>query len=714
MTLDLGLDGQVLVIDDDTSFHDYLRYHIERAGLTLLTAADADDGLRTIEQASPDVVLLDYRLPRTDGLDVCRRIREDPDREFLPVILLSGYSSDELIRNAVAAGVNDFVDKAAPVQNLVLRVRAALRTKRLADLARRRYQELRFIKDVASDMASSLDEDAVLEVATRAFERFAPRAMYLFEAAASGRMSCKVVARRAPSLTAPATAACLEQARAALSVAFDPTDVELVHIAAEWSEGGGVEPIGRPLRVGVSEGLRAYVALVPAAPIDMEGIRLFESITDAMGVPLANARLFQQKEDANRELSEAMRILGRAQAQLVSTEKMASIGQLAAGVAHEINNPLAFVISNLNVLREYAREIRTLLKSAEGRGERRSRIDPDFLLDDLDSIVSESLEGAERVHAIVRDLKTFSHTPGGDVFEEVNLAAAVESTLNIAHAEVKHRAVLERELEPVPSIRGDRSKLSQVFLNLIFNAAQAVPSDADGRICVRLFERGGEVAVQVEDNGSGIPPDKRQQIFEPFFTTKEVGVGTGLGLAIANDTIQRHGGRIDVRSEVGHGTTFTVWLPSRNTVPIPRVSVEPSVVDQTEATVLFIDDESLCLSAYRRAFARCGRVLTAHGGEDGIRMIEQTPDIDVVFCDLLMPRVSGIDVFSHVRSERPELLDRFVVITGGQHGERAREFLDRTELQVVYKPFNIAEVSQLISRFAARRDRRQARPSAGA
>jgi CheY-like chemotaxis protein len=226
---------------------------------------------------------------------------------------------------------------------------------------------------------------------------------------------------------------------------------------------------------------------------------------------------------------------------------------------------------------------------------------------------------------------------------------------------------------------------------------------------VRLYTLGPDVGVQVEDNGCGIAEDQQARIFEPFVTTKRAGEGTGLGLAIVDDIVRRHGGRVEVHSRPGEGSTFTVLLPARNTMPIPIIEAQPGPPEEPEGTALFIDDERFLLSACRRAFGRSVKVLTAQGGEEAIQLLQETPDIDVILCDLIMPRISGIDVYSWVRANRPELRDRFVIVTGGQHGDRSREFLQRTELPVVYKPFIVTEVAQLIKRYVkASRDAQEA------
>ncbi|MBI3606715.1 MAG: PAS domain S-box protein [Nitrospirae bacterium] len=266
-----------------------------------------------------------------------------------------------------------------------------------------------------------------------------------------------------------------------------------------------------------------------------------------------------------------------AQGQLVQAEKMSSLGQLAAGVAHEINNPIGFVASNLRTLSEYVEDIVRLAAGCEpllaaveaGDHEGAAReakqlrvlakqIDTTSVLSDLPRLTVQSLDGVERVQRIVRNLKTFSHV---DQAERtlVNVNEGIESTLAIVWNELKYKADVVKELGPVPRIVGYPQQLNQVFVNLLVNAAHAMTTK--GTIWIRTFLRDHHVVVEVEDTGSGIAPEHLKKIFDPFFTTKPVGKGTGLGLSISYGIVQKHGGTIEVDSEVGRGTQFRVVLP---------------------------------------------------------------------------------------------------------------------------------------------------------
>ncbi|MFO1493858.1 MAG: ATP-binding protein [Lysobacterales bacterium] len=281
----------------------------------------------------------------------------------------------------------------------------------------------------------------------------------------------------------------------------------------------------------------------------------------------------QALQDRHIELEQAYSRLKETQTQLLQSEKMASIGQLAAGVAHEINNPIGYVHSNLGTLQTYLRGLMRLLDAYEQPGQAQSseqqstidaikrEIDYGFMREDLPALLLESREGIERVKKIVLDLRDFSHGGQSDVDEwmQADVHRGLESTLNIVWNEIKYKAEVRKEFGVLPLIACIPSQLNQVFLNLLINAGQAISER--GVITIRTAQVGAEVCIAISDTGIGIPPENLKRIFDPFFTTKAVGKGTGLGLSLSYGIVQKHHGRIEVDSHPGEGTTFRVYLP---------------------------------------------------------------------------------------------------------------------------------------------------------
>jgi signal transduction histidine kinase len=275
----------------------------------------------------------------------------------------------------------------------------------------------------------------------------------------------------------------------------------------------------------------------------------------------ANTKLEKDRQELELLLSK----VEDAQQQLLQSEKMAAIGQLAAGVAHEINNPVGFVNSNLGTLKAYVTQLLNIISAYEGGTPddittARKAADIEFLREDLPSLVAESQEGLNRVTKIVKDLKDFSHVDHAEAHQACDLNAGLESTLNVVWNELKYKAEVIRELGDIPPVNCVPAQINQVFMNLLVNAAQAI--EQQGKIFVRSGMENQHVWFEIEDTGTGMSEEVRNRIFEPFFTTKPVGKGTGLGLSISYDIIvKKHGGRMDVTSTLGKGTCFRIWLP---------------------------------------------------------------------------------------------------------------------------------------------------------
>ncbi len=295
---------------------------------------------------------------------------------------------------------------------------------------------------------------------------------------------------------------------------------------------------------------------------------------------LVSERTIELKK-INSELARALDEIRNTQAHMVHTEKMASIGQLAAGVAHEINNPVGFVGSNLNTLAEYQSDLSLLiqeyrklmreLKESPDAGKCESileqvqqietlenDLDVDYLITDTNDLIEESIEGTDRIKKIVADLKDFAH-PGEDKLKPSDINKNLESTLNVVWNELKYKATVTKDFGELPYIICNPHQLNQVFMNILVNAAQAIEKQGEIAISTRAVD--DAVEIKFRDTGSGIEPKSVGRIFDPFFTTKEVGKGTGLGLHLAYNIIKKHNGSVNVESELGVGTTFTIRLP---------------------------------------------------------------------------------------------------------------------------------------------------------
>jgi len=282
--------------------------------------------------------------------------------------------------------------------------------------------------------------------------------------------------------------------------------------------------------------------------------------TDITAVRQQNSRLKTEVELKDKAIR-------KVEGMLFHSEKMASLGVISAGIAHEINNPVAFISSNVYKLSEYFGKLAMALDHSR-HGQEMNKVhnhqikasDIDFILKDFPLIIEETTDGIDRIVKIIRDLKSFSHEQKNEDFSLLDVHQCIETALNLARSELKYKVSIQKQYgSDIPSVKGSETQLSQVFINILVNAAHAI--EKDGNICITTCVERDNIMVCIADNGMGIQPDILKDIFEPFFTTKPVGQGTGLGLSISQDIIKRHGGEILVDSTVGSGTTFTIRLP---------------------------------------------------------------------------------------------------------------------------------------------------------
>jgi len=378
-----------------------------------------------------------------------------------------------------------------------------------------------------------------------------------------------------------------------------------------------------------------------------------------------------------RDVTERRELYSR----MALADRLLSVGTLAAGVAHEINNPLAYVSSNLELL---VRELPLLL---QGKPSQLSR-------PEVEELLAEAREGAARVGAIVRDLRALSRTDEGEA-GTLDVAAVLASCVKIAHNEVRHRARVVIDVATgLPPVRGSQSRLGQVFLNLLVNAAQAIPAGHvdDNEIRVRARAGGEQVIVEVEDTGQGIPEAVIARIFDPFFTTKPVGLGTGLGLAISHEIVRALGGTITVTSRVGVGTMFRVVLPIA-TAQAEAAAGEPGLERNGTARVLVIDDEQAVGRSIALLLAPDYDVTAVTRAKEALAKIGAGERFDAIVCDVMMPEMTGIDFYAQLS---PELRGRTLFLTGGAFTEQTQQFLANATRPHLDKPFSEQQLRRAI------------------
>jgi PAS domain S-box-containing protein len=387
-----------------------------------------------------------------------------------------------------------------------------------------------------------------------------------------------------------------------------------------------------------------------------------------------------------RDISERQQI----EARLIEVDLLSSIGMLAAGIAHEINNPLAYVTLNLGVIARQLAALRATVQAPRALE----------LCGDIEELLATTQHGADRVQQIVRDVRVFARQ-SSDVRAPVALPQVLDATIQLALNSIRHRAELVREYEPVPIVDADEPRLGQLFLNLLINALHAFDDEPGQRAEIRVrtgTAADGAAFVEIADTGRGIPADVLGRVFEPFFTTKAPGVGTGLGLPICRSIATTLGGTIEIASTVGRGTTCRVTLPARAS-RVER-SVAPMVAPPRAAParrrVLIVDDEPQLLRTLGETLGQIHDVTCTASGAEAISLL-LSGAFDVVLCDVMMPTTSGVDVFDTVRRERPGLERRIVFMTGGAFSPGAHDFLATVPNRKLEKPFTLDEVVRALA-----------------
>jgi PAS domain S-box-containing protein len=369
------------------------------------------------------------------------------------------------------------------------------------------------------------------------------------------------------------------------------------------------------------------------------------------------------------------------QARLALSDRMASIGTLAAGVAHEINNPLTYLKANLTVALD-------LLRGPIANPE-------------VAQLIREAEEAADRVRRIVQDLQILSR-PREDDVEDLDACTVIDSSINMAWNEIRHRAQLVKDYQPLPLVRINRARLGQVILNVLINASHAIEVGHvnSNRIQVSTYTSStGDAVIEVRDTGCGVPAELLHRTFEPFYTTKPIGVGTGLGLSICHSIITAAGGRIDLESPPSGGCLVRIVLPAVVTLTQP-LPVQP-VNESVRCKVLLVDDEPMIRRALRRLLEPQHEVVLAESGEAALASLMSGAHYDVVLCDLMMPDMTGMEIYERLLAAQSPYAERMIFMTGGAFSKQSRDFLDDCDRPVIEKPIERRALLHALTSVAA-------------
>jgi PAS domain S-box-containing protein len=563
---------KIMIAEDDPVSLALINKAISKAGEHKIVTAPGARVWELFEEQRPRIVVSDWMMPEISGIELCKRIRAFPNEMYTYIIIMTVKDRKKDILAGFAAGADDYMVKPFDVRELQARINTGVRLLNLEDRHKNLQGKLvasrnkiRTVFDALTEEIISVDRDINLMSINEA-------AMKVMDGSYEDMIG-------APCCTlSDKSQACFYEGTIKKMVHSGFASGNIQTIIDRFTDQEGREKIMERTAIPVKDDT-GQIHTITLVSRDITEIH--QQSEEVRHLNLKLRKISSELIKKNTKLEKTLRNLEQTQAQMIQSEKMASIGQLAAGVAHEINNPTGFVSSNLKTLSDYQndmnrviddyRALKTTLKTVPGSDfpdaiadllsrveASETEVDIDYIREDVGELIGDCREGTERIKKIVEDLKHFAH-PGEDRLKETDINAGIESTLNVVNNELKYKATIVKELGNVPIVNGYPQQLNQVFMNILVNAAQAIEKSGEIRIVTGTVN--GMVEVRISDTGCGIAKENINKIFDPFFTTKEVGKGTGLGMNIAYNIINKHGGDIRVESTLGQGTTFIIHLP---------------------------------------------------------------------------------------------------------------------------------------------------------
>jgi two-component system NtrC family sensor kinase len=555
---------RIVVVEDSETQAFKLRLLLEEQGWEVSIAGAAEAALAKLSDPLPDLILVDYNLPGMRGDEFCRRIRMNLNTRGIPILMMTASAPATAEINSLESGADDYVSKFEPPDILLLRIRARLsKASAQSTILNPEVSVFRTARILTIDDSPTYVAFLSEELRSQGYEVFS---------AASGpegltqlgtrSLDCVLVDLILPGMDG------VEVCRRITAMRSTVEDAPAVIILTDSQDKGEINrgfEAGADDFVSKSSDLAVLRARIQALMrrrffqeengriVDELRARELETLDARAGRQVAESRIAMAEKlvQANHDLQEVNRKLKETQAQLIQNEKMASLGQLVAGIAHEINNPLAFVVNNLFIVES----------GLDGLGPEIERHFSEASLGKLRKIqdrLGEMREGLDRVKELVLDLRTFSRLDEGE-FKSVDVVETIDAVLLLLKHKMNGRILVEKHYVAARTLHCHAGRLHQVLMNLIANAVDAIAGD--GKIVVTTSQTSEHFLISVRDTGAGIAESIRSKIFDPFFTTKPVGQGTGLGLAISYGIVQDHGGSIEVQSEDGVGTEFIVKIP---------------------------------------------------------------------------------------------------------------------------------------------------------
>ncbi len=635
------MSARILVVEDEAIIARDIASTLEDLGYEVTGTADsAPAALASIEAARPDLVLMDIRIRgEVDGIAAAEQIRFT---HAIPVVFLTSHADETTVQRAKSTGAYGYVLKPFGDRDLRTAIEVAIEKhaieRKLAERERWYSTTLKSLGDavIATDQNQKITfMNAVAEQVT-------------------GWTNGDAVGRDLADVFKLTTAKSGEAIESPLTRAFrHGFAVQLPRDTVLTTPNGQVRDVDE-----------SAAPIVDDAGTLVGGVVVFRDVTERRGI-----------ED-----------------RLVQNERLAAIGTLSAGMAHEINNPLAYVLANVSFVATALPRLGARIATLPGI----DAADATALaaeLEALQGVLLDAQEGSRRVHSIVHDLKKFGRVQV-TAPTTIELGDVMDTVLRLTDHVVRPHARVRREYGIAPFVLANASELEQVFTNLITNAAQATREGVPNEITIAISaDPAGRAVVEVRDRGTGIPAELRSRIFDPFFTTKGIGRGMGLGLSIAHGIVGALGGELTVESTVGIGSTFRVSLPGARA---PDVAREPPLVKR-RGRVLVIDDEPAIGRSLTRILQADHDVFMVTSAREALVGIQAGETFDLILSDLMMPELTGMEFHVALATLAPELVPRIVFVTGGATREETQQFLDTVENRVLHKPVAPAELRAIVA-----------------
>lgn len=651
----------VLVADAEPEIRDLLRGELAERGYQVMTAASGDEAMAILGRHDIDILL--SQLDGT-GVPFLRRTKQVAPATEVVIATVSADLDGAI--ECVKSGAFGYIQKPYGLDDLVATLARAAEHRQLRTESAL-YQMSRVILDTR-------DPRQLPEVIVRV---------------AMDAMGADDVALMLPGhddrLYVACSTALTESIRREVHASVGVLVIERAHVLRE--------PV-----LDSHPNVHSYIVYPLCASERLVGVLVISR--------LVNPRAFRKPDVETTAVIASQTLLAlenmRLVRQAIASERFATVGQVATSIAHEVNNPLAYLLASQQLLREQldhvvvlcnqlsagaeADELRATFTAAGGHA----------FVHELVEAADDVREGAARVRDILRDTRALAQTHDARP-APFDINEAIRSALRIVAAELRHKAEVTTQLAGGLRVVGVPGQLSQVFVNLLINAAEAFGDTEGNQLQVTSKRVGNHIVITLSDNGPGIPREQLPRIFDAFYSSKGAS-GTGLGLPMSRDIVRAHAGEISVASTRGIGTSFSIVLPLAVNAPQWRATTPPPFAKPASerARLLFIDDDASILRTYRRWFSREHEVVAVDSGHEALTAIRERADFDLVICDLSMPAMSGMQLYRLVQDEFPQLAGRFVFATGGATQRDLEEFLRSVPNRVLEKPFDLAVLRDLI------------------